>query len=245
VSFGGAVGLITKDSATRIIVMSPAVSRAGAVVVTVTTSAGTSTATAADTYTYRAAPRPSLTAQAITFASQPSGDEKVGGTYDVTATGGGSGNPVTFAIDPSSTPGACASSGTDGATVTFNAKGTCVIDANQAGNAKYLPAAQEQQTVVVIGLAQAITFTSQPSDDEEVGDTYAVTATGGDSGNPVTFSIDSSSTPGACASSGTNGATVTFNAAGTCIIDANQAGDAQYLAAGQEQQTVEVGIRLT
>ena len=61
--------------------------------------------------------------------------------------GGASGNPVTFSIDPSAN-GSCSMSG---ATVTFVAVGTCVIDANQAGNASYEAATQVQQSFAVVG----------------------------------------------------------------------------------------------
>jgi len=37
------------------------------------------------------------------------------------------------------------------------------------------------------------------------------------------------------------GSTVSFTAAGTCVIDANQAGDANYNAAPQAQQSFTVG----
>jgi hypothetical protein len=37
-----------------------------------------------------------------------------------------------------------------GTTVTFNQSGTCVIDANQAGNDQYLPAPQAQQQATVV-----------------------------------------------------------------------------------------------
>jgi hypothetical protein len=85
-------------------------------------------------------------------------------------------------------------------------------------------------------IPQAIVFTSSPPSAEVVGDTYAVTASGGGSGNPVILSIDSSS-GSACSISGS---TVTFNAAGSCVIDANQAGNSKYQAAPQAQQTVTV-----
>jgi hypothetical protein len=172
-----------------------------------------------------------LAAQAISFTSQaPS--PAVGSTYTVTARGGGSGNPVTFTIDPASTS-ACSISG---ATVTFNQAGTCVIDANQAGNAHYQAAAQRQQDIAVT-TTQTISFTSTAAANSAAGDTYDVTATGGASGNPVTFTIDPASTS-ICSISG---ATVTFNQAGICVIDANQAGNAQYQQARQVQQDVAVG----
>jgi hypothetical protein len=174
---------------------------------------------------------PALTAQAISFTSQPS-SPAVGSTYTVTAAGGGSGNPVTFTIDPASTS-ACTVSG---ATVTFNQAGTCVIDANQAGNAHYQAAPQRQQDIAVT-MTQTISFTSTAPADSAPGDTYDVTATGGASGNPVTFTIDPASTS-VCSISG---ATVTIKQAGICVIDANQLGNTQYQQAPQVQQDVTVG----
>ena len=47
-----------------------------------------------------------------------------------------------------------------GATVTFLAVGTCVVDANQAGNANYAAATQVQQSVDPEPGTQSITFTS-------------------------------------------------------------------------------------
>jgi len=48
--------------------------------------------------------------------------------------------------------GTVTSSGTatSSGTVTFTAPGTCVIDANEGGNADYLPAQQAQQSVTVV-----------------------------------------------------------------------------------------------
>jgi hypothetical protein len=87
-------------------------------------------------------PGPALTAQSISFTSEPS-STLVDTTYGVTAKGGGSGNPVTFS---SGSPDACSVSG---ATVTFIKPGNCIIDANQPGNDKYSPAPQAQQKIIV------------------------------------------------------------------------------------------------
>ena len=174
---------------------------------------------------------PELPPQSITFTSTPPAAAVVGGSYTSTATGGASGNPVTFTIDASA-DGICAMAG---ATVTFVGVGTCVVDANQAGNAGYEAAAQVQQSFAVIG-TQSITFTSTPPATSVVGGTYTSMATGGASGNPVTLTIDASA-HGACTVAG---ATVTFVAAGTCVIDANQAGNAGYEAATQVQQSFAV-----
>jgi hypothetical protein len=57
---------------------------------------------------------------------------------------------------------------------------------------------------------------------------FAVSATGGGSGQPVTFS---SSTNPVCTSSGTNGTTITLVGVGTCTLTAQQAGSAAFSAA--------------
>jgi len=58
-----------------------------------------------------------------------------------------------------------------------------------------------------------------------------VTATGGASGNAVTFRTTSACT--------VSGAKVSFIGVGKCIIDANQAGDADYLTAAQATQRLQ------
>jgi len=189
---------------------------------------------------YQAAPQAqqivkvgALIGQAISFTSSPPSPAIAGGTYAVTARGGGSGNRVTFSISPAS-GSVCSISGS---TVTFKNPGTCVIDANQAGGAGYQAAPQAQQTVkVTASVTQAISFTSSPPSPAIAGGTYTVTARGGGSGSPVTFSID----PASGSVCSISGSTVTFDNPGTCVIDANQAGGAGYQAAPQAQQTVTV-----
>jgi DNA-binding beta-propeller fold protein YncE len=84
-------------------------------------------------------------------------------------------------------------------------------------------------------LPQAIAFTAPAT--AAAGTTATLSATGGDSGNPVVFSVDASSGPGVCSVSGS---TLTFAAGGSCVVDANQAGDATYAAAPQVQRTIAV-----
>jgi hypothetical protein len=73
------------------------------------------------------------------------------------ATGGRSGNPVTFSLDTSSTPGAATVSGS---TLTIKGVGTVVIDANQAAGSGYDAAVQVQQSVVVNPASLTITASS-------------------------------------------------------------------------------------
>ena len=91
------------------------------------------------------APTQPLTSQQIKFTSAPpSGGGVIGSTYTVTATGGGSGNPVTFSIDAASTTGACTIAG---AMIHFAAAGACVVDANQAAGPGYAAALQAEQAI--------------------------------------------------------------------------------------------------
>ena len=70
--------------------------------------------------------------------------------FTVAATGGGSGNPVTF-----SSSGACTN---NGATFTMTSgTGTCTVRYDQAGNTNYNPAPQVTETVNAQKAGQTIT----------------------------------------------------------------------------------------
>jgi hypothetical protein len=172
--------------------------------------------------------------QTISFTSSaPVGATVGGSTYNATATASPSGLPVTLTIDASAST-VCSISGS---TVSFIGAGTCVIDANQAGNANYNAAPQVQQSFVVGKGSQTISFTSTvPVGATVGGPTYNVTATASPSGLPVTLTIDASAST-VCSISGS---TVSFIGAGTCVIDANQVGNANYNAAPQAQQSFAV-----
>jgi hypothetical protein len=91
-------------------------------------------------------PESPATSQTITFTSTAPTDAQVGdGTYTPTATAT-SGLPVIITLDGTSIGCALASG-----VVSFTAPGTCVIDANQPGNATYSAAPQVQQSFTVSG----------------------------------------------------------------------------------------------
>ncbi|WP_345293493.1 autotransporter domain-containing protein [Luteimonas vadosa] len=163
--------------------------------------------------------------QSITnFASNPAAPVfATGGTFSVSATPGASSSPVLFG---STTPGVCTVSGT---TVTMQAAGSCMLTADQAGDANYEAAPQVQLTVQIGRSAQAITnFAANPASPTYVpGGTFAVSATPGASSSPVVFG---STTPSVCT---VTGSTVAMQSAGTCTLTADQAGDASYQAAPQ------------
>lgn len=126
-------------------------------------------------------------------------------------------------------------------THTYAALGTFSVTVTLSDDAPGTATAQVVSTAQVLTISQAIAFTSTPPSYPLVGSSYTVTATGGASGNPVVFSIDPTSTAGACTIAGS---TVSFTGVGTCIIDANQAGGGSYSAAPQVQQTLTIGIRV-
>ncbi len=145
-----------------------------------------------------------------------------------------SGASVAFSIDSSST-----GSGTiSGTVLTITGAGSFVIDANQAGNSNYNPATQVQQTLVVNKASQTITFTAPTSPILFVANEIVNLSASAGSGAPVAFSIDSSSTGSGTISGTISGTVLTITGAGSIVIDANQAGNSNYNAAPQVQQTL-------
>ena len=153
-----------------------------------------------------------------------------GNPYTPTATGGASGNPVIFTIDASASAVCSISAGE----VSFVTVGTCLIDANQAGNDNWEAAAQVQQSFPVAKGDQAITFTIPAPASASVGGSYTPAATGGGSGNPVVITVDASAA-GFCSINGSG--LVSFIGVGTCVVDANQGGNGNWNAAPQAQQS--------
>lgn len=87
--------------------------------------------------------------QTITITSTPPAEvDKRSPPYTITATAS-SGLTVTFTIAAGSADNCTIS----GSSISFKKKGNCVVNANQSGNANYLPAPQVQQTIVVVANA--------------------------------------------------------------------------------------------
>jgi hypothetical protein len=156
-------------------------------------------------------------ASPVTFGVAPIG---------LTATGGASSNAVSFTVvsGPASI---------SGSTLTISGVGTVVVAANQAGNANYAAAPQVTQSIVVNQAAQTINFAPLASPVTFGVSQIALSATGGASNNPVTFSVLSGPAT-------VNGSVLTITGAGTVVVAADEASNANYSAAPEATQTITV-----
>ena len=151
------------------------------------------------------------------------------GTFPLGTASDSAGTTVTFA---SSTGTVCTVSGTN---VTMLTAGTCTITATATAGGNYAATSGSPVNITINKIAQTITITSSaPTRARSGGPTYTITATSS-SGLTVAFTLDGSSTGCSLA-----GSVVTFTAAGTCRIDANQAGNVDYNGATQVQQVITV-----
>jgi hypothetical protein len=165
-------------------------------------------------------------AQSITFnplAGKTYGDAD----FAVSATSS-SGLAPTFSV----LPGGPAT--ISGSTVHITGAGSVTIHASQAGDGNYNAAASVDQGFAVVNATQTITFGALAN--KTFGNaSFTVSATGGGSGNSVTFSAS-----GSCNAGGTNSSTITITGAGSCTITAAQAGNSNYNAATDVPQSFTV-----
>ena len=162
--------------------------------------------------------------QVISFAALA--DKAYGDApFTVSATGGGSGSAVTFSIV--SGPATIS-----GSTVTVTGSGSVIVRASQAGDSNYLAATDVDRSFNVTKAGQGITFAALP--DKTFGASpFGVTATGGGSSAPVLFSIVSGPAT-------ISGSTVTITGAGSVVVRASQAGDANHSAASDVDRSFNV-----
>jgi hypothetical protein len=164
------------------------------------------------------------TPQAITFAALP--DHTFGDTpLTLDATGGASGNPVTF--------GSVGSCSVAGQTLTLNGIGGCVVTAYQAGNASFAPATDVMRSFIINNNNAAQTISFDPlAGAFKYGDAPFQVSASSSSGLTVSFAGN-----GACTVLGT---TVTIIGAGQCNVTASQAGDANHSPATPVLQSTNI-----
>ena len=150
-----------------------------------------------------------------------------------------SGLPVRFVVRAAWPDGSCTVS-PDGLRLTYVHQGVCLIWAVQDGNAEYAPAVAAN-AIFVFPYTQEITFTAPP-ESADAGTSAELVATTNAS-RTVQFSVDPASSPaGTCA---VDGATVTYLHPGTCVIAADEPGDADTSRAATVTRSVTVGKQLT
>jgi hypothetical protein len=162
--------------------------------------------------------------QTISFATLP-GQALGAAPFTVSATASSS-LAVSFA---STTTTVCTVSGS---TVTLVTPGICSIEATQAGNNYFAAAAAVTRSFGVSKESQTITFAALPGQTLGAAP-FAVSATAS-SGLAVSFA---STTSTICTVSGN---TVTLVAVGTCSVEATQAGNADFAAAGAVTRSFKV-----
>jgi predicted outer membrane repeat protein len=161
--------------------------------------------------------------QTISFPAIAS--QLVGGSVTLSATAS-SGLTVSFTT---TTSAVCS---VTGSTASLLAAGSCVIRANQTGNATYAVAPQVSQYFTVRAVAQTISFPTITG-YQVAATTLGLSATA-TSGLTVAFA---STTPAVCTVSGT---TASLLIAGVCNIQATQPGNSTYAAAPMVQQSISV-----
>lgn len=158
----------------------------------------------------KAAQNLSFTVGSLTYGQAP---------VTINTTPGESGNDVTYSIE--SGPATIS-----GHVITLTGAGTIVVKAIQDGNDNY-DAAEMTKEIAIAKAVQTIVFSLITT--KTFGDaSFAVSAAGGTSGNPLLFFVLSG--PAAIA-----GSTVTLTGGGPVTIEAWQAGNKNYLAANVEQ----------
>ena len=182
--------------------------------------------------------------QTITFVALP---PQVFGAapFTLSATGGASGNPVTFS---SLSTNVCTTSGTNGATVTSIAVGACILEADQAGGGTFGAATAVTRNVSILKASLQINTFAPPLSNQTFGAApFTVGATVSvqppslaPSGMTASFS---STTPGVCTTSGTGGATVSLIAPGTCTLLASVPGSANFSSATLSQSFSVLGAQ--
>jgi hypothetical protein len=144
----------------------------------------------------------------------PTGAAAVFGNSPFTSTGGNVTSSVSVTTSSATTPVG---------TFTFHVTATDGVGCQDT----QLTVSAQQLTLTVTKADQTISFGTLAN--KTFGDSaFTVSATGGASGNPVTFSVGATDP---CTRSGSSGATITIIGVGTCTVTANQAGNASYNAA--------------
>ena len=201
--------------------------------VTSSTTAGSATITATDTSGTPVSGQTTVTvtalSQTVAFSSVPPTTARIGESYTVSASGGGSGNAVVFSVGAATTGAgtSAAACSLSGQTVSFDHAGACVLDADQAGNAQYAPAPTVAQSIPISQAASTSTITVHS--DALVATVRAVAPATGVPTGTVTFAVDGTTVGTAPLQNGAATLQHTVAAGQTRHVAAIYSGDADYV----------------
>jgi hypothetical protein len=174
------------------------------------------------------------TQSGVTLSSLSAAYNPSNKTVSLTGSGGSGTGTYEYALDVSNTTVGCSVSSS---TLTYTTAGTCVVAVTRTLDTNYF--ARTDVVSFSIGLAsQTITFNSLSAKSYS-SDTFTVTAT---SSSSLTV-VFTSGSPTICTTSGTSGSIITLLGVGTCVLNANQSGDANTVAASQVSQNFAVNPR--
>jgi len=180
----------------------------------------------------------SFTVTAATLSVTPGAatGTSVGGAFSQSNPASGGTAPYVYALASGALPAGVSLNTATGAVTGTPTTAGAFTYAIQATDSQGTPATAIGATVsgTIAKGTQTISFTSTAPAATVPGPVYTVTAVA-TSGLNVSFSLDAASTGCALA-----GAAVTFTGPGTCVINADQAGDANWTAAARVQQSFAV-----
>ncbi len=163
----------------------------------------------------------------VSWSTAPPASAAYNSQFTVVATSNSTG-AITY-----STSGGC--SNVLGVVTMTSGTTACQVSASAAADANYTAGSVGPTSVTATTLAQMITFTP-PTSPVTFGVSPITLSATSTSGLAVVFTIDPSST----ATGTIIGDTLTITSAGALVIDANQAGNVDYQAASQVQNTIVV-----
>ncbi len=143
-------------------------------------------------------------------------------SFNLTATGGGSGNPISFAVVGGSVCSITGSTANSATAKMTGGTGNCQLTLDQAGNSNYNPAPEKLSAVTTAQKADQSSLTLKAGTPLTYNASETLTTTGGSGTGSVTYAVNS----GAC---GVAADQLTANSgSGSCQVGATKAADSNF-----------------
>jgi hypothetical protein len=183
----------------------------------------------------------------VAFTTAAPSNQHLTGNYYPQIAGGDSTGSFAITVDAASSSVCTIASSANGSAVSFIGAGTCTLHGQHLGDTRYLDSMVATQSFSVTRASQSnISFSSTaPTQGYVGGDTYAAKIVGGLGVGSVNITVDNNSAAVCSISSSGNPATVEFDGAGSCVINAQKAGDTYYNDSNIVHQTISVSAKLS